>query len=49
MIGHDAEGKVLKQVLNVAEPATFNALVKRAQEAFPDDVALKQMQAVAEK
>ena len=49
VIGHDAEGKVLKQVLNVAQPATFNALVKRAQEAFPDDVALKQIQAVAEK
>ena len=40
VIGYDADGKVLKQTLNVARPATFNALLKLGQTAFPDDAAL---------
>ncbi len=49
VIGYDADGKMLKQTLNVARPTTFNALVKRAQEAFPDDAVLRQFKEMPEK
>ncbi len=49
VIGYDADGKILEQTLNVAHPTTFNALLKRAQEAFPDDDALRQIKEIAEK
>ncbi len=49
VIGYDADGKILKQTLNVAQPTTYNALLKRAQEAFPADRALRRVKEIAEK
>jgi hypothetical protein len=46
--GYDANDKVLEQTTEVAHPATFNALLQRAQVAFPDDVDLRQIKKVTE-
>jgi hypothetical protein len=47
--GHDANGTILKQTLNVAHATTCNALLKRAQEAFPEDVPLRRLGDVPER
>jgi hypothetical protein len=49
VIGYDVNGKILEQTLNVAHPATINALVKHAQKAFPDDRVLRQIKEIPEK
>lgn len=49
VIGHDADGKVIKRTYTVAQPVTYNKLLKRAQDALPDDATLRRFQPIPEK